>query len=78
MEVKFGLRMISMCSNSIDNIEEDSFGFVCPKCGARLGVFQTRKVPFGEVERIRKCQTCGETKKTIEREVIEKVPIYGK
>jgi len=56
-----------MSSNSE---EESSLGFVCPKCGVRLGVQTTRKTNSGVVERVRKCPACGEIKFTVETENI--------
>lgn len=57
-----------MGSNSSETGSDNSLGFVCPKCGVRLGVFTTRKTNEGIIERVRKCPSCGEIKLTVEHE----------
>ena len=42
---------------------------ICPKCGGRAAVVDSRTYPTGEVRRRRKCRRCGFRFSTLEAEV---------
>ena len=48
---------------------EEETVMICPKCGGRAVVVDSRTYPTGEVRRRRKCRRCGHRFSTLEAEV---------